>query len=51
MFYLHSPCRGRFLFGFKGGLFGINTCYIHYRPSMWMIQSIIEYILALYPAV
>ena len=26
--------------GFKGGLFGIHTCCIHYRPSIWMIQSI-----------
>ena len=24
----------------KGGLFGIHTCCIHYRPSIWMIQSI-----------
>ena len=24
----------------KGGLFGIHTCCIHYRPSKWMIQSI-----------
>ena len=26
--------------GVKGGLFGIHTCCIHYRPSIWMIQSI-----------
>ena len=26
--------------GFKGGLFGIHTCCTHYRPSIWMIQSI-----------
>ena len=29
-----------FCTGFKGGLFGIHTCCIHYRPSIWMIQSI-----------
>ena len=24
----------------KGALFGIHTCCIHYRPSIWRIQSI-----------
>ena len=28
------------LLGFKGGLFGIHTCCIHYRPSIRMVQSI-----------
>ena len=32
----------RKVLGFKGGLFGIHTCCIHYRPSIWMIQSIMS---------
>ena len=32
--------RNRWHLGVKGGLFGIHTCCIHYRPSIWMGDDI-----------
>ena len=38
--YLLIHTSSCYFLGVKGGLFGIHTCCIHYRPSIWMIQSI-----------
>ena len=46
MIHQHAACdpyikiRASYAGEIKGGFIRIHTCCIHYRPSIWMIQSI-----------